>query len=136
MRLFTECAKYGTFLGARTKENTGRKRAFFLLMVFSLLFLSGLFVVLGMAETAEAGETSSGTSMPWESPLEKISKSLTGPVARALCLIMVVVSVGVLMFGGDLAGWARSVAFMALAGGLIGGAGNFLNLLNVTGALV
>ena len=72
----------------------------------------------------------------WESALIGIAYSLTGPVALALSLIMVVVGIGVLMFGGDLAGWARWVAFAALAAGTLGGAANLVGLLGVTGAVV
>jgi type IV secretory pathway VirB2 component (pilin) len=86
-----------------------------------------------------AGATGSGTSLgalPWERALSGIAFSLTGPVALALSLIMVVIGIGVLMFGGDLAGWARWVAFAALAAGTLGGAANLISLLGVTGALI
>ena len=86
-----------------------------------------------------AAATGAGTSigaLPWESTLSGIAYSLTGPVALAISLIMVVVGIGVLMFGGDMAGWARWVAFAALAAGTLGGAANLISLLGVTGALV
>jgi type IV secretion system protein VirB2 len=124
-------AKNGVIYGKRRVFNKRR-----LLIVFSLLIWGILLLLLaGVASAAGVGTAPSG-SLPWESPLNAIAYSLTGPVAKALCLIMVVVSVGVLVFGGDLAGWARSVAFMTLAAGILGGAASFLNLMNVTGALI
>ena len=104
---------------------------FFRLMAFALVALSLLPCV--------ANATGAGTSigaLPWESTLSGIAYSLTGPVALALSLIMVVIGIGVLMFGGDLAGWARWVAFAALAAGTLGGAANLISLLGVTGALI
>ena len=86
-----------------------------------------------------AAATGAGTSigaLPWEKTLSGIAYSLTGPVALALSLVMVVVGIGVLMFGGDMAGWARWVAFAALAAGTLGGAANLISLLGVTGALI
>jgi type IV secretion system protein VirB2 len=121
--------KYGTFCGVR--RNFDYARLFY--MFLFLLILGSLFVVLGET-TAEAG--TANADIPWENPLELITKSLTGPVTKSLCLIMIVVSVGVLIFGGDLSGWARSVTFMTLAAGILGGANSFLNIFGVSGAII
>ena len=113
-------------------QGISREQTRFLkLMAVALLILSLLPCV--------ANATGAGTSigaLPWESTLSGIAYSLTGPVALALSLIMVVIGIGVLMFGGDLAGWARWVAFAALAAGTLGGAANLISLLGVTGALI
>jgi type IV secretion system protein VirB2 len=104
---------------------------------FLSVMLLLLSVLLSTPCVVEAvGAVSGGGAMPWEGPLTSIASSLTGPVALAISLIMVVVGIGVLMFGGDLAGWARWVAFAALAAGTLGGALNLVNLLGVTGALI
>jgi type IV secretory pathway VirB2 component (pilin) len=112
-------------------EMNSEQARFLRLMAFTLIVLSLLPCV--------ADATGAGTSigaLPWEKTLSGIAYSLTGPVALALSLIMVVIGIGVLMFGGDLAGWARWVAFAALAAGTLGGAANLIALLGVTGALV
>jgi type IV secretion system protein VirB2 len=118
----SQLAKNGISWGTRK-----RKRS----VLFAVIVLLGLLIML-------EGVTEAGTStgLPWETPLETISNSLNGPVTKSLCLIMVVVSVGVLIFGGDLAGWARSVAFMALAAGVLGGASTMLGLFGVSGSLI
>jgi type IV secretory pathway VirB2 component (pilin) len=103
----------------------------FKLILFSLIVLSLLPCV---ADATGAG--SSIGALPWEKTLSGIAYSLTGPVALALSLIMVVIGIGVLMFGGDLAGWARWVAFAALAAGTLGGAANLISMLGVTGAVI
>lgn len=112
----------------REVENYQKWVKFFLCTLLLALLVPGV-----------AGATGSGTSigaLPWEKALSGIAYSLTGPVALALSLVMVVVGIGVLMFGGDLAGWARWVAFGALAAGTLGGAANLVGLLGVTGALI
>jgi type IV secretory pathway VirB2 component (pilin) len=101
---------------------------------FMVLVLLTLSLLPCVADATGAG--SSIGALPWEKTLSGIAYSLTGPVALALSLIMVVIGIGVLMFGGDLAGWARWVAFAALAAGTLGGAANLISLLGVTGALV
>ncbi|NLL36160.1 MAG: conjugal transfer protein [Fretibacterium sp.] len=105
---------------------------------FLMLGLMGVAMLIlflpGIIEASGTG-TSIG-ALPWEKALGGIAFSLTGPVAKALSLIMVVIGVGVLMFGGDLAGWARWLAFAALAAGTLGGAANIISMLGVTGALI
>ena len=119
----------------RLKHNFKKGMAF----VLSLAMVAGLVPAMsGGANTVQAA-TGSGTgigALPWEKSLAGIAFSLTGPVAQALSLIMVVIGIGVLMFGGDLAGWARWVAFGALAAGTLGGAANLISLLGVTGSLI
>jgi type IV secretory pathway VirB2 component (pilin) len=102
---------------------------------FALLVALTLLVMLPNIVAATGAGTSIG-ALPWEKTLSGIAYSLTGPVALALSLVMVVVGIGVLIFGGDMAGWARWVAFAALAAGTLGGAANLITLLGVTGALV
>jgi type IV secretory pathway VirB2 component (pilin) len=116
-------------IGIEGQETRRRKMAGALLLAFGLLILTANVV-------AATGAGTSIGALPWEKTLTGIAYSLTGPVALALSLVMVVVGIGVLMFGGDMAGWARWVAFAALAAGTLGGAANLISLLGVTGALV
>jgi type IV secretory pathway VirB2 component (pilin) len=50
-----------------------------------------LFVAICVAAPAFA-TTTSGTSMPWETPLQTISDSLSGPVAKAIGVIAIVMT--------------------------------------------
>jgi type IV secretory pathway VirB2 component (pilin) len=117
---------FGFGAGSETRK---RKAAFVLLAALTLS------IVLPNVVAATGAGTSIG-ALPWEKTLSGIAYSLTGPVALALSLVMVVVGIGVLIFGGDMAGWARWVAFAALAAGTLGGAANLITLLGVTGALI
>ena len=56
-----------------------------------------------------------GGGLPWETPLQTLSNSLSGPVAYTLSLIGLVVSGGVLIFmGGELNHFARMVVQVVL----------------------
>ena len=51
----------------------------------------GAFVALTLAAPAFAG-TTGGTAMPWETPLQTIQDSLSGPVAKAIGVIAIVLT--------------------------------------------
>lgn len=51
----------------------------------------GAFVALSLACPAFA-TTTSGTSMPWETPLQTVQDSLSGPVAKAIGIIAIVMT--------------------------------------------
>ena len=50
-----------------------------------------VLIALGLAEPALAG-TTSGTAMPWETPLQTVQDSLAGPVAKAIGIIAIVLT--------------------------------------------
>jgi len=50
-----------------------------------------LFVSISLAVPALAG-TTGGTAMPWETPLQTVEASLSGPVAKAVGIIAIVVT--------------------------------------------
>jgi type IV secretion system protein VirB2 len=98
------------------------------------LFLLGLFFLL--TQTALAGGGGGG-GLPWETPLNRIATSLTGPVALSISLIALMVAGGTLVFGGELSEFARRscVATLAIAF-LVLGAGFMTSLFGVGGASV
>ncbi|PZU68680.1 TrbC/VirB2 family protein [Sphingobium sp.] len=59
-------------------------------------------VTLTMAAPAHA----SGSSMPWESPLQSILESIEGPVAKIIAVI-VIISTGLALAFGDTSGGFR-----------------------------
>ena len=107
-----------------------------------VLLLAAILTVCLLPLMADATGVTVGTggtaglTAPWDEPMSALAGSFTGPVAMALALIMIVVGVGTLMFGGDLAGWARWVAFALVAAGTLGSAGTIVNVLGLTGAIV
>lgn len=77
------------------------------------------------ASAAWAAEGGSG-SLPYEGWLTKLRESVTGPVAFALSIIGIVVAGGVLIFGGDLNGFFRTLIFLVLVMALLIGAQNVM----------
>jgi type IV secretion system protein VirB2 len=97
-----------------------------------------LVVLLSLmaAQMAFAGGGGGG-GLPWETPLNRVATSLTGPVALSISLIALMVAGGTLVFGGELSEFARRscVAVLAIAF-LVLGAGFMTSLFGVGGAIV
>ena len=78
----------------------------------------------------------SAGSLPWEGALSTISDSVTGPVARAASLLLIVGGGIGAAFGGDMSGMLKTVLGLGFAIGIIGFAAQFLDLLGMSGALL
>lgn len=61
-------------------------------------------ITLLMASTAHA----SGSSMPWEEPLQKILESIEGPVAKIVAVI-IIITTGLTLAFGDTGGGFRKL---------------------------
>ena len=100
------------------RYNLDRWALFFgLFLLFAFLLLSPQFTF-----ASEGG----GGGLPYETWLTNLRNSVTGPVAFALAIIGIVVAGGVLIFGGDLNGFFRTLIFIVLVMALIIGAQNIL----------
>lgn len=77
-----------------------------------------------------------GSGMPWESPIEKLVSSLTGPVAAGVSsLAFFCVLVG-LAFGQDLNGTIRSLLILVVVvSGLVSITSLMANLFGVSGLI-
>jgi type IV secretion system protein VirB2 len=91
-------------------------------------------VSVGLADSALA--SSGGGSLPWESPLEQIQQSITGPVAGFIALAAVAIAGAMLIFGGELNDFARRLCYVALVGGVLLGATQIVALFGATGASI
>ncbi|KAA3497980.1 conjugal transfer protein TrbC [Rhizobium rhizogenes] len=89
---------------------------------------------LGSADPAFA--SSGGGGLPWESPLQQIQQSITGPVAGFIALAAVAIAGGMLIFGGELNDFARRLCYVALVGGVLLGATQIVALFGATGASI
>lgn len=85
-----------------------------------------LVLILIMPENAFA-TTGTGGSLPYETWLTSLRNSVTGPVAFALSIIGIVIAGGVLIFGGDLNGFFRTLIFLVLVMALLVGAQNMMS---------
>ncbi|MVA56830.1 conjugal transfer pilin TrbC [Agrobacterium vitis] len=91
-------------------------------------------VSVGSADFALA--SSGRGSLPWESPLEQIQQSITGPVAGFIALAAVAIAGAMLIFGGELNDFARRLCYVALVGGVLLGATQIVALFGATGASI
>ena len=91
-------------------------------------------ISLSLAEPALA--SSGGGGLPWESPLQQIQQSITGPVAGFIALAAVAIAGAMLIFGGELNDFARRLCYVALVGGVLLGATQIVALFGATGASV
>ncbi|WGR90655.1 TrbC/VirB2 family protein (plasmid) [Bradyrhizobium sp. ISRA443] len=96
---------------------------------------SGLLLALLMLEPALAS-TSGGGNLPWESPLQQIQQSITGPVAGFIALAAVAVAGGMLIFGGELNDFARRLMYVVLVAGILLGATQIVALFGASGASI
>lgn len=107
------------------KKNLGRNAALLLIIMVAILGASDVF--------ASAG---GGGGLPYESWLNKLVDSVTGPVAFAFAIIGIVVAGAVLIFGGDLNGFFRTFLLIILVIALIIGASNMMGSFFGQGAVI
>ena len=92
-----------------------------------------VFSLMALPESSLAS-VGTGGSLPYESWLTALRSSVTGPVAFALSIIGIVVAGGVLVFGGDLNGFVRTLIFIVLVMAFLVGAQNMMSTFFGTGA--
>ncbi|EJT00816.1 TrbC/VirB2 family protein [Rhizobium sp. CCGE 510] len=99
--------------------------------------LTGAVALIGVIVLASPVLASSGGGgLPWESPLQQIQQSITGPVAGFIALAAVAIAGGMLIFGGELNDFARRLCYIALVGGVLLGATQIVGLFGATGATI
>ncbi len=97
-----------------------RENGSFLLMILAVLTI---FLLLpGAAHAAEG----TGGGLPYEGWLTNLRQSITGPFAFTAALIGIVGAGAVLIFGGELNGFLRTIIFIVLVMALIVGAQNMM----------
>lgn len=94
------------------------------------------FAVVCFSLSEPALASSGGGGLPWESPLQQIQQSITGPVAGFIALAAVAIAGAMLIFGGELNDFARRLCYVALVGGVLLGATQIVALFGATGASI
>ena len=89
---------------------------------------AGLMISLLCSPAFASNPSSTGSSMPWEGPLDKILTSIQGPVARVFILISIVVC-GLGMAFGEHGGGFKKVMGIAFGGAIVIGAISFVSTL-------
>ena len=101
---------------------------------YSVLFLT-LFIVASDS-FASAATPGIGSGLPWEGPLDKIGRSISGPVAFVVSLVGLVAAGGMLIWGGDINNFLRVLVYIVLVISIIVFASNLLTGVLFTGAVV
>lgn len=98
---------------------------------FYSLFLLCLLI---LPKIALAGST---TGLPWEEPLTMLANSLTGPVAITIAIIGIFAAGAMMMFGGEISHFVRTIVYLVLVAAVLVLAGNMITILfGVSGALI
>jgi type IV secretion system protein VirB2 len=98
--------------------------------------LAAVLAMLMMVPGEALASAGTGAQLPYESWLESLRNSVTGPVAFALAIIGIVVAGGILIFGGELNAFFRTLIFLVLVMALIIGAENIMTQFFSQGAVI
>jgi type IV secretory pathway VirB2 component (pilin) len=100
-------------------------------------FLLAFSLVGIIASTAYAAATfAGGGAMPWSTPLQNLRADITGPTAAILAAIGFVFVMGILIFGGELNHFGRSICFLILTASVLVGGSNLLTGIGIAGATI
>ncbi len=105
-------------------------RAWWMVLAVSVVWL--VFINPDTAFASAGG----GGGLPYESALQKLQQSATGPVAFVLSILGIVVAGGTLIFGGDLSGFFRTMVILVLVIGVLVSSVNVLQTLFGRGATI
>lgn len=98
--------------------------------------LLGVALYLTCMAIAYAGSGGS-SGLPWEGPLDKIVKSMTGPVALGVSILGMAAAGGSLVFGGELGEFTKKLIMLVLAiAFLVFGSAFLSTVFGVSGCLI
>jgi type IV secretion system protein VirB2 len=101
-------------------------------LFWTLVLLALIVLFPALAQAASTG----GSGLEWETPLQKIRDSVTGPVAYAISLLGIVVTGAILVFGGEINEFVRRIIMLVLVISLMVFAADLLNTLFNKGAVI
>jgi type IV secretion system protein VirB2 len=83
------------------------------------LLAIAFFVAFAVFAPDVLASDSGGPGLPYETAMQTLQKSLTGPVAFAIALFGIVVAGGVLIFGGGINGFFSTMCLIVLVASLL-----------------
>ena len=84
---------------------------------------------LALVSSAVSYASSTSTGLPWETPLQTVKQSLTGPVAAGISVVGIAAGGMALVFGGELSEFAKRSCYAVIATAVIVGAGTIMSTL-------
>ena len=106
----------------------------------TVLFWMPLFVfsiALMLIVFPDQALASSTTGLAWESPLQRIKDSISGPVAFAISLLGIVGGGAALIFGGEINDFIRKIIMLVLVISFVVSANSILStLFQTSGAII
>lgn len=97
-------------------ENIKQHRILNFTLQLMMAFIATLFIA------------SSAYALPWESPLQQVRQSISGPVATGVSIIAIVAAGATLIWGGEITGFARTMVFIVLVVSVIVGANSIIGI--------
>ena len=105
--------------------------------VFWLVCAFTLFLILGVHPAHAADATDGGgAGLPWETPLQTLKKSISGPVAFVIALFGIIACGATLIWGGEISEFARRIIYVVLVVCLIVFSNKILTSSMFSGAMV
>lgn len=107
----------------------------------SFLVMLALIAIMVMAPdmahaSVDPGAGTGADALPFEKPLATLTRSLSGPVAFGLSLVGIIAAGAVLIFGGEMSGFLRTLVFLVLVIALIVNAKGLIGIMEGTGATI
>ena len=100
------------------------------------LFLSIIiFLALSPSLGLAAGTGGGAGGLPWETPLQNVQQSMTGPVAKGVALVAIVGAIGTMLFlHAEMNTFTRVIVYVVMGIGTLIGANAFLSGSGAQGA--
>ncbi|WP_208438668.1 MULTISPECIES: TrbC/VirB2 family protein [Bartonella] len=117
----------------QTRSNLYNHIVLFFLIIGAAVFL---YLILGDIAYASDATSGGGASLPWEAPLEKLKKSVSGPVAFVVSLLGLVAGGATLIFGGEVSEFVKRIIYLVLVISVIVFANTLLTGALFSGAVV
>lgn len=81
---------------------------------FVAFLIVGLALATDHAFASDATGGMGGAGLPWESPLDKFRRSISGPYAYAVAIIGLIIAGSGLIFGGEIGTFGRVMIFSVM----------------------
>lgn len=100
------------------------------------IIMCGALALLMLLTTHAHAASGAGGGLPYEDWLTRIRQSITGPVAFGISVIAIVAAGAMLIFGGDMNGFMKTLVFIVLVLAFVIAAQNTLSAITGTGAVI